>query len=1486
MADETHGIEIEIDSKPAESGKERVVRSLDDIKKKLDQINQTGKDSGDRLVQAMDRVAASSDKLVRRMDRIQRTITTIARAGRDSSSAFDQLTSRMAAAEKKAERLARELDQVKRQVDQLRSRLDSMDGRGLDRATRSVGMMSNAFSGLRGIIAGISLIAFTKSIVDTEAQFRGFNQSLKIITGSQAGANAELGFSTKVATDLGLRIKDLTQSYIGLLAASRGTTLEGQKSRDVFQSITKASVAYGLSNEQIQGALLAVQQMMSKGNVQAEELRGQLGERLPGAFQVAARAMGVTTAALSKMLEQGQVVADDFLPKFAAQLNKEIPNGVKSSYAGFNEFLNQLDRTKMILAQSGLFDALADGARSLADALKQLSDNGSLKLFASALAGIIQFLASNIQLLEAAAIAYGVYLAAVKVGVLIQFVQQLMLLERALGATTAASALAGVAMKGFQAVLATVLSTAALVTAGIAALVYAFISISNSGSQTAQTLSTVDDQLKKATHQLDVAKERSEMAASGVGGLGGEAAGAVQKIDSFAGAVGNAAQKLWEMAKARQAAALSDLVAQRNQAAATYNQLNSQTEQGTERRRQGINARVGQARGLRKVGAIVQGFGDILGVARDNAARNLGFGPSQEELEKGMAQSKRTVQTLDEAIKQTRASLEQFVTAQDRAAAAAGQSVKPNRALANALAQQQGAVTDVQKATRGSTKALAEHRKMLSEAEASERRRQQITDRYDDQPRYLDQADKDLQALDDMVGKWIKVGDAVVRYTSAMRDADASKIRNGMTRPFQEMLDDGKAELAQMALVLQGRRAEAEVLRQKLEYERRYGEMLPGQYTELLKQARAYEMMNRLLEDQQRIVSNYVQAVDEVRGAFEQLLQEFAKNPFKATGDFIKSLGQSLKNMWVRSISESVFGGLDREIEDFVTGRSGVNAAVDHLATQTTEAGDAAEGLAEELRGAARMIRESMQVDPANFSLSPSGGQPQPTGASALAATVSSVLPLVANDNEDIVVTGRREQPGAGGFDGLRDPGPTAVMNRIVERLIGKGGSSLTKLYQMMPKSVQSALKGVGRTIEGGLNKLGIKLPKGLQGISGAVTKGLQGAGTGMIASGIVQQLGIKQSSTSAAIGGAVGSFLPIPGGSIIGGLVGGTIGGLFKKTKKGSTTLSSATDDINASGSKGQKAAVTGVAKNVQSGLLQIAQQLGGMATGSFNVSIGQRKDEFRVGVNGQSTTAKKTSAAKFKDEGEAVAYAIQQAVRQGAIQGITEASQRVLGNAKNFDLASQAAVTYEDLVRQAARLRDPLKGTFDDIKRGMDLTLSQLKQAGYSASDLAQIEVVFREQQKDALKQLTSGYKDFLDSITNGADSGKTIYQQFLDAQAEFARVKSDLAAGTATQDEFTSAGQKLFDLARQVYGSSTPEFEAIKATLVEATQNAIKNVEAAADMSGVVTAVQTAAATAEAQRNEQTAILERIAQAMGAANGAAGYYAPATAAGRQAY
>lgn len=289
----------------------------------------------------------------------------------------------------------------------VQSSLDKTDG-NFDRFNSNV---SRSLGQFKGLIAGAftvgAVVQFGRSVVEISTKFRGYEQALKIVTGSTQAAAAELEYVSGVAERVGFRVTDLTQAYVGLAAASRGTNLEGAKTRDVFEALVSASAAYGLTSEQLSGALLAVQQMISKGTVSAEELRGQLGERLPGAFQVAARAMGITTAELGKLLQKGEVATSDFLPKFAAQLSSEIPAGTRAAGAGFAEMANQWDRLKLVIGEDvGLFDALASGANALANAIASVNAQilGSQRISAGrGFAGILDVLTSSRQTLEQAA---------------------------------------------------------------------------------------------------------------------------------------------------------------------------------------------------------------------------------------------------------------------------------------------------------------------------------------------------------------------------------------------------------------------------------------------------------------------------------------------------------------------------------------------------------------------------------------------------------------------------------------------------------------------------------------------------------------------------------------------------------------------------------------------------------------------------------------------------------------------------------------------------------------------------------------------------------------------------------------------------------------------------------------------------------------------------------------------------------------------------
>lgn len=251
-----------------------------------------------------------------------------------------------------------------------------------------------AFAGVATAVGGIGLIALGRDAVQTAVAFKRFDQALTFATGSTEAAASEMAFLRDLADRLGVRLKNLAGDYIGLAAATRGTALAGEQTREIFETVSKAVIAAGGSPDQLTRALVALQQIVSKGNVSAEELRGQLGEALPGAFQIAARAMGVTTGKLNKMLEQGELLSTEFLPKFIAQLRDELPDAVEAADAKFARFMSALDDAKKVVADRFL-DELTDGADDFATVLKRMEEDGTLAALGEGLAAVVQVAAAG-----------------------------------------------------------------------------------------------------------------------------------------------------------------------------------------------------------------------------------------------------------------------------------------------------------------------------------------------------------------------------------------------------------------------------------------------------------------------------------------------------------------------------------------------------------------------------------------------------------------------------------------------------------------------------------------------------------------------------------------------------------------------------------------------------------------------------------------------------------------------------------------------------------------------------------------------------------------------------------------------------------------------------------------------------------------------------------------------------------------------------------
>lgn len=183
------------------------------------------------------------------------------------------------------------------------------------------------------------------------------------------------------ANRLGVEVASIGPAFVGLANATKGTAAAGETTKRTFRGMIMAGAALGRSNEEVEGSLLALQQIAGKGKVSMEELRGQLGERLPGAMNIAARAMGTDPAGLETMVAKG-LDASIFLDKFSRQLEKEFaPEAERAAtrpQASFNRLKNSIFLARSEIANGGLSQSLARIAQNATVMVDRMAQSGQL----------------------------------------------------------------------------------------------------------------------------------------------------------------------------------------------------------------------------------------------------------------------------------------------------------------------------------------------------------------------------------------------------------------------------------------------------------------------------------------------------------------------------------------------------------------------------------------------------------------------------------------------------------------------------------------------------------------------------------------------------------------------------------------------------------------------------------------------------------------------------------------------------------------------------------------------------------------------------------------------------------------------------------------------------------------------------------------------------------------------------------------------------
>lgn len=264
-----------------------------------------------------------------------------------------------------------------------------------------------AYGGLYGVID------ILRRTVDAYQQVEAAQARLNVAFDGDIGRTAtEMDFLRRNAERLGVEFGALATEYSKFAIATKNTAIEGEQARKLFLQITEAARVNRSSMEDMKGVFTAVTQIVSKGAVQMEELRQQLGDRLPGAIQLMADGLGVTTAELIKMMEQGQVTASALVP-FGNELEKrfgpQLGESLKSTAAEMGRLQNAAFQALTAFGKAGFIDSFTSLLRTLTETLQSADAEAFISRLSVAfgkLLDVIGFVVTNFELVAAAAGAF------------------------------------------------------------------------------------------------------------------------------------------------------------------------------------------------------------------------------------------------------------------------------------------------------------------------------------------------------------------------------------------------------------------------------------------------------------------------------------------------------------------------------------------------------------------------------------------------------------------------------------------------------------------------------------------------------------------------------------------------------------------------------------------------------------------------------------------------------------------------------------------------------------------------------------------------------------------------------------------------------------------------------------------------------------------------------------------------------------------------
>lgn len=229
---------------------------------------------------------------------------------------------------------------------------------------------------------------FPRSVVESVAALQSYRNSLQAVTGSAEAFAINNEYILGLVEKYNIPLETARQGFVKLYASMAPSGFSGTEIRDLFAAITKGAATFGMSADQVDRVIYAFSQMASKGQVMSEELKGQLGDVLPGAVAIFAEAAGfkgpAAIAQFNKALEEGTYKGSkmrELLLNVRKVMEQEFGPGAEGAARTFQGALNRMNNSVKLLYEAfepfaiqflnGVVTPVTNGLKTVTEGFKQ-----------------------------------------------------------------------------------------------------------------------------------------------------------------------------------------------------------------------------------------------------------------------------------------------------------------------------------------------------------------------------------------------------------------------------------------------------------------------------------------------------------------------------------------------------------------------------------------------------------------------------------------------------------------------------------------------------------------------------------------------------------------------------------------------------------------------------------------------------------------------------------------------------------------------------------------------------------------------------------------------------------------------------------------------------------------------------------------------------------------------------------------------------------